>query len=463
MKALYRKLYLYTLMVLIVTLALTGLVTGMIFSSHQEGLVRNVLRSQVMFIQRELNKTQRRNPSELVNRMEELGQDLGWQIALWEKGQLVHSTRPKPPLLTPREQRKLQTDTYVISWDFPGSPQIWIAPPAPRALRPVGGVKSRYLWLQPRLSQLSRPARGPLLAVFLVLVFLALLLLPLTAFLLKPYQELQTAIQRLAQGDFSQKLEGKSPEFKPLTEAFNFMSQQIQEMIAQKQRLIADVSHELRSPLTRLRILLEILGKEAPAQASLVEKGIAETEDLDHIIQDLLDISRLELDQLPLKKTEQDLRYLIFESLERHETLLENRHLEILPEMPEQAVMVSVDRERLGQVFNNLLSNLAKYVPENSQVDLKLEQSPNMAHFIVRDRGPGIATADLEKIFEPFYRPDSSRSRRTGGTGLGLAIARRMARAHGGDLVARLPQDGQGGLEMCLSLPCLTKAPHTQE
>lgn len=450
MKALYRKLYLYTLMVLIVTLILTGLVTGMMFSSHQEGLVRNVLRSQVTFIQRELNKTLRRNPSELAPRMEELGQDLGWQIALWEKGQLVHSTRPQPPVLTLKEQRKLQTEHYVITWNFPGPPQIWIAPPAPRS---GGGIKSRYLWLQPQLSQLSRPARGPLLAVFLVLVFLALLLLPLTAFLLKPYQELQTAIQRLAQGDFSQKLEVKSPEFKPLTEAFNFMSQQIQEMIAQKQRLIADVSHELRSPLTRLRMLLEILGKEAPTQAGLLEKGIAETEELDHIIQDLLDISRLELDQLPLKKSEQDLRYLVFESLERHETLLENRHLEILPEMPEQAVMVSVDRERLGQVFNNLLSNLAKYVPENSQVNLKVEQTPNMAHFIVRDRGPGIATADLEKIFEPFYRPDSSRSRRTGGTGLGLAIARRMARAHGGDLVARQPQDGQGGLEMCLSLP----------
>lgn len=455
MKALYRKLYLYTLAVLLVTLILTGLVTSLFFSSHQEGLVRNVLRSQVLFIQREINKTLRRNPAALPERMEELGQDLGWQIALWDKGQLRHSTQAHPPLLSAQTERQLQSEHYVIRWDFPGPPQVWIAPPTLRngLARNGGAPKSRYLWLQPKLSQLSRPARGPLLAIFLVLVFLALLLLPLTAFLLKPYRELQTAIQRLAQGDFSQKLEAKTAEFKPLTTAFNFMSQQLQEMIAQKQRLIADVSHELRSPLTRLRMLLEILAKEAPEQSPMIEKGIAETEELDRIIQDLLDISRLELDQLPLKKTRQDLRYLVFESLERHETLLENKHLEIVPQMPEQAVMVCVDRERLGQVFNNLLSNLAKYVPEHSRVDLCVREKDQQAEFVLRDRGPGIAPTDLEKIFEPFYRPDSSRSRRTGGTGLGLAIARRMAQAHGGELLARLPEDGQGGLEMSLRLP----------
>jgi signal transduction histidine kinase len=447
MKALYRKIYLYTLTVLVVTLILTGLVTGLVFNSHQEGMVRIVMRNQVVFIQRELAKTQRRNPYELATRMEELGSDLGWQIALWEKDQLIHSTEKQPPHISAPIFKRMQNERYVLTWRFPSTPEIWLAPRLSKI------TTNRYLWLKPRLSQLSRPAQGPLLAISLVLIILALLLLPLTKFLLKPYKELQTAIQNLAQGDFSQKLNTKSAEFKPLTDAFNHMSSQIQEMISQKQRLIADVSHELRSPLTRLRMLLEILAKEMPEKGSLVDKGIAETEELDHIIQDLLDISRLELDQLPLKKSQQDLRYLVFESLERNEGLLEQRAFEIQPQTPEEAVNVNVDRDRLAQIFNNLFSNLAKYVPENTQVDIKIEKTAGQALFYLRDRGPGIAPADREKIFEPFYRPDSSRSRRTGGTGLGLAIARRIARAHGGDLEARLPQDGQGGLEMCLSLP----------
>ena len=115
MNLLFRKLYLYMLMVLVISLLLTGLVTAMIFNTRHEGLVRNVIRNQVVFVGRELAKTQRRAPNSLPERMQELGDDLGWNIALWEQGQLLHSTLPNPPLPPQDLNERLRKENYVLS------------------------------------------------------------------------------------------------------------------------------------------------------------------------------------------------------------------------------------------------------------------------------------------------------------------------------------------------------------
>lgn len=449
MSRLYRQAYLYILLILILSLILTGISMTLFFDHREQGMVVHTFRRQVFFIRREVQHLQRSGTPAIRLRLEELSQQLGWEIVFWQQGRVVYSSLPPPltPSLKDLDLRELRLQPHAVS---------------PNPLRPTQLVMALYsrhperglIWMQLKLSDLRAPLRGPALFMLLILGFLAILLIPLTRFLLRPYRDLQASIQRLAEGDFAHPLdERRYPAFEELTQSFNRMRGRLQQMMEQKQRLVADVSHELRSPLTRLRVILELWHQRHPSTEDLLHRASGEIEELNRIIDDLLEISRLQLHHMPLKVETVDLTWLLYEAAEKHQELLDRKELELLVSMPEHAVRLQADGRLLRRVFNNLFSNLVKYVPGPGQVNLELQLREEDLLVRLRDRGPGIPPEDLEGIFTPFYRSDQSRSRRTGGAGLGLAIVWEIIQAHGGRIKAVLPQDGEGGLQMDVYLP----------
>lgn len=446
MKALYRRIYLYTLAILLLSLILSGLSMGLFFNRREQGLVSRVFHHQVIFIRNEILRSEHRNPSELPGRLKELSQQLGWDIVYWRQGKLLYSSLKQPPSLN-----SLELPTEHRAWRR----QIHMAPPYRPQLvmqlypnHPNQGI----LWLQLRLLGLSRPFRGPLLSLLLLLLFLGLLLIPLTRYLLRPYRDLQAAIHGLSKGQFEHTLDvQKYPGFSELVLSFNLMQQRLHEMFQQKQRLVADVSHELRSPLTRMRVVMELMqDKDAPHE-ELAQKTIREIEELNRIIDDVLEISRLQLHALPLKVSEVDLTLLLFEIAEQHQEILEQKQLELKVQVPNASVQLKADARLLQRLFNNLFNNLVKYVPGPGQVELELQEQTDEVRLRLRDHGPGIPEAELQAIFTPFHRLDRSRSRRTGGVGLGLAIVWEIVQAHHGQIEVSSPPDG--GLAFEIHLP----------
>jgi two-component system sensor histidine kinase CpxA len=224
-------------------------------------------------------------------------------------------------------------------------------------------------------------------------------------------------------------------------------------MIAEKQQLVADVSHELRSPLARLRVSLELLDKEARGNPRYIHKAIQEVENLDQLINDLLDLSGLELNPHQQALERIPLQPLLRESLEAHQLLFDKHRLQLQLQWPEHKVSIQGRRDLLERALNNLLSNLLKYAPEGSVAEIGLFVRDQQVGLRVRDYGPGLSAEELASVGQPFYRPDSSRTRKTGGTGLGLAIVQRIMQLHRGQLLLQTPADGQGGLEAILIWP----------
>lgn len=223
------------------------------------------------------------------------------------------------------------------------------------------------------------------------------------------------------------------------------MTFKIQEMIKEKQRLIADVSHELRSPLTRMRVSMEILGKDPEGRKKYIQKTISEIEQLNQIIEDILDISKIELtDSTNLQML--NIISLVDENIEKNKLLFDEHKLKVITNFSHKEIFIKVDKMLMERVFNNIFSNTIKYAPADSNIDITISEKSDKILFSIRDYGVGIKPEEFEKIFEPFYRSDNSRSRKTGGTGLGLAIVKKIINIHNGKVWISQPESGTGFL-----------------
>ncbi len=427
MQRLYRQVYLYTVAVVMMSMLLATGVAGLVFNRREQGLIKQIIRSQVVFIRQEVQKVQRTDPRRLPQRLAELSKQLSWDMAYWYDGQLLYSSVANPPPVQElRTTRQLRSRTFW--WTHRNGHQTAIA------LRVFPRSRKGLLWLEPRWGAVGKGLlKGPLLGLTLLLVFLGLLLIPLTRFLLRPYRELQWSIERLSGGNFHEEIEPeKYKAFAPLLMSFNQMQQHVQGMIQQKQRLVADVSHELRSPLTRMRVALEIL--RTKNDPKLIEQAIQEIEELDHIIEDVLEVSRLQLKGLQLAYEPVDLTLFFFELLEDYELSFEKHDFSLEVQMPEESLWLHADPRLLKRLFSNLLSNALKYVPGPATLSLSLSKQSEQVYIQLQDTGPGIAPDHLKHIFTPFYRLEDSRHRNKGGVGLGLAIAYEIVQAHGGHI-----------------------------
>jgi len=298
------------------------------------------------------------------------------------------------------------------------------------------------------------PRPDPLLITgFSILVLLAILLIPFSVYLFKPFQQLMSSINKVSEGDFKTLIVvSKKSDFKGIADSFNNMTMKIHEMIIQRDRLIADVSHELRTPLTRMRLALELLDKEGKGKKKYIDKSINEIEHLDKLIEDLLDASKLELNKSNFLFEKTSLKKIINENIENNNLIFTENALKINFEYPEKDVIVKIESHLFERALSNIFSNLAKYAPYESKVDILVKIDNQKAMITIRDRGEGVRDDELDKIFEPFYRADSSRSRRTGGTGLGLSIVKQIISLHDGFIVAEKSLDNENGLSIKITL-----------
>jgi two-component system sensor histidine kinase SenX3 len=213
---------------------------------------------------------------------------------------------------------------------------------------------------------------------------------------------------------------------------------------AVRRDFVANVSHELKTPVGALCLLAETLLAENDPNVSQRLAGRIQAESLrvNRIIEDLLDLSRIEAEEHPPREP---LRasLIMAEAVERVRSAADQRHVKILVEEPEPPVTLMGDRRQLVAALNGLLENAVKYSDEGSSVEVFGRADGGWVELVVRDQGIGIPSSDLERIFERFYRVDHGRSRQTGGTGLGLSIVRHVVNNHHG-LVHVESREGEG-------------------
>ncbi|MFO1428145.1 MAG: ATP-binding protein [Steroidobacteraceae bacterium] len=323
----------------------------------------------------------------------------------------------------------------------------------------------------PGLGPFGLPdTRGPLLA--LALAVTALVSLALARSITRPVRDLQRATAALAAGHLDARVApataGRSDELGRLGSAFDGMAGRLAVLIAAREQLLRDVSHELRSPLARMRLAIGLArqpGSDAQRQLERVELEIGR---LDALVGSILDVSRLEAGAGALAPEPLDLVALVdrIAADARFEAQSLGKRLEWQP--PEAALPVQADPGWLSAAIENVVRNALRHTADGSAVQITVAAQPGAAQaesgprgvavVTVRDAGPGLPESDLERVFEPFYRVERDRAGGSGGTGLGLAIAARVLRAHGGTIEARnLPAAGgsarPAGLEVRLRWP----------
>lgn len=211
---------------------------------------------------------------------------------------------------------------------------------------------------------------------------------------------------------------------------------QMRKLENMRREFVANVSHELRTPLTSIRGFVETLLSGAYADPGKCQEFLKIVEEdssrLSRLIDDLLELSRLESKKSPLLKTEVEMNVEADKALAVFRTRLEERKIKIDKKFSPGLPKIQADPDRLRQVFVNLLDNAIKFSPEAGTIRVSIEQVPQFIRVSVQDDGAGIPEESVPRIFERFYRVDKARARDSGGTGLGLAIVKHIVEAHGG-------------------------------
>ncbi len=256
--------------------------------------------------------------------------------------------------------------------------------------------------------------------------------------LTRPINRLTQTIRRMGEGDLSVRVPVKgSGEMRRLAESYNTMAAQLEALDRSRNQFVSDASHELKTPLTAMKSLLE----DVLYQPSMPEETRTEfLSDVDReidrltgIINDLLTLTRMDNGRLEIHAEPLSLSEGVQETLHMLRPQAEKRGQKLLADIDED-IRIQGDPNKLSQVFWNLIENAIKYTPDGGTIEVRLRRRGNEAIFTVRDNGVGIPEEDLPHVFERFYRVDKARSRETGGTGLGLAIVKQLVNLHGGEV-----------------------------
>ncbi len=247
-------------------------------------------------------------------------------------------------------------------------------------------------------------------------------------FLLRPLRALGDGVARLSSGQLDFVVPSNTrDEFGLLTEAFNHMVRRVREMIQSRDQLLLDVSHELRSPLTRLKVALELLSEEDQDKRAKMAADLAE---MDMMIGELLELERLR-DGRGIVIGRHDLLSIVRDAVES----VRDKPPGVRIVAGASEIVLDVDSDKLRMVFRNLLENALKYsLPDSRPVQIAIADDERSVVIRVVDDGPGVPEGDVASLFEPFFRVDRSRSKKTGGYGLGLSICKRIVEAHGGSI-----------------------------
>ncbi len=331
------------------------------------------------------------------------------------------------------------------------------------ALRESGASGANYILVadlpRPEFGRPAAAARTQLVGGAVALLLSGLVCWGLVRYLTAPLVSLRSATQQLAAGDLAARTGAsqsrRHDEVADLGRDFDLMASRIENLVEGQRQLLGDISHELRSPLARLRMAGALGRRQIESGAAgaeftpAFERITRETARLDLLIGQLLDLTRLEngghgefeaVDVTALlKEIAADARF---------EAQALGKRVEVTRA---DDFCITGERTLLSSAIENVVRNALRHTPENSAVEIALEKTPTGALIRVRDHGNGVPDETLERIFEPFFRVEEARDRQSGGAGLGLAIVQRAISAHGGTVRARNIEGG--GLEVELELP----------
>ncbi|MCP4757342.1 MAG: HAMP domain-containing histidine kinase [Proteobacteria bacterium] len=262
--------------------------------------------------------------------------------------------------------------------------------------------------------------------------------------ILYPIHSLKSGVQQIGEGNFDYQLPvDKNDEMGQLSQAFNTMAQRVKDILLGKEQFLLNVSHELRSPLTRMKIAIEFLSDSA------VKNNINEDiRIMELMIAELLESARLNSGHREILLEKTDLSAMARYICKRFEKSPPG----IKYTLPTTPLTAYVDPKLFTVVFNNLMENALKYSADADQpVRFVMENHSKRARIRIQDFGEGIPTEDLPFLFEPFYRVDKSRSKKTGGYGLGLGLCKKIVEAHGGTI--KIKSQPNRGTEVKIELP----------
>jgi PAS domain S-box-containing protein len=252
-------------------------------------------------------------------------------------------------------------------------------------------------------------------------------------------------------------------ERKQLEEALRFRAEQLAESDRRKDDFLAMLGHELRNPLAPIRNAAEVMGRNGLTDPNLKwVHGVIERQarHLARLVDDLLDIARINQDKITLRREPVELATVVRQSVETARPQIEARRHQLTVSMPDQPVWLDADPTRLAQVFANLLNNAAKYTDEGGRITLLAETEDGGRSVVVRvrDTGTGISRDLLTRVFEPFIQADKSLARTQGGLGIGLTLVRRLTEMHDGRVEAFSEGPGKGS-EFVVHLPARRPGP----
>jgi signal transduction histidine kinase len=311
------------------------------------------------------------------------------------------------------------------------------------------------------------------ISALLSLILTSILSLIFTRNLQEPLQQLRAASEHLREGDYAYPLpQGRKDELGDLSRTFDAMRTQIQSTEKLRTRFLSDVAHELRTPLTSIKGLTETLQDGAVEDVDVRDRFLSsierETDRLIRLTQDLLTLTRADVEGFKLHKETLKLSSQVEQLLMQFEVEASRKSVQFEFIDHSDSAWVSVDRDRINQVLVNLLDNALQYTPEGSTITLEIDvgkstdlppectgsaqvkdaiqqRAGDWLMLSITDQGPGIPEADLERVFDRFYRIEMARDRQRGGSGLGLAIARAIIEAHAGCIWIQSPVEAQAG------------------
>jgi signal transduction histidine kinase len=260
--------------------------------------------------------------------------------------------------------------------------------------------------------------------------------------IVQPLQEMADAARQLARGNYQQRVQvERNDELGDMANAFNQMASDLSQQSEIRRQLMADVAHELRTPLSVLRIDLESmedgLMETSPENVRALQSEVSY---LSNLVEDLRMLSSADAGDLKIEKTPVELNSLVREMVERQQNAARERKVKLTANYTENEIFVLGDPQRLSQVLVNLLSNAIQHTLPEYEINTKIEVENLTVRVAVTNYGTSIPKEDLERIFDRFYRLERSRNRNQGGSGLGLSIARSLINAHGGKIWAESVQ-----------------------
>jgi two-component system sensor histidine kinase CpxA len=324
----------------------------------------------------------------------------------------------------------------------------------------------RYLLiieLPPEDHPFFGPHGVPGLGILIAIISSGLVCYILARYLTSPIVQLRGATQKLASGDLTARAgmpaSRRHDEMAELMRDFDRMAERLEDLVTAQNRLLTDISHELRSPLARLNVALELARQRSgPEARSALDRIDRETNRLNQLIQRLLTIARLEAGDESIEKIPVHLEQIINEIAKDAAFEAQGRGCQVEATIVDDCVVVG-SPGLLHSAIENVVRNAIRYTHDGTSVEVRLEEGvgqqngASVPEAVVRvtDSGPGVPEDALDKLFRPFYRIDDARGRQTGGVGLGLAITDRAVRLHGGTI--RVSNRPQGGLMVEIRLP----------